>query len=80
MFCAQRSGSVIDVFVHSVYDTLTVAGLELGLLWVGSFHSQPSLTPFNYPREREEFLLSPFSAEYISGRGPLARLVHLGCR
>jgi len=54
MFCAQRSGSVIDVFVHSVYDTLTVAGLELGLLWVGSFHSQPSLTPFNYPRGRQE--------------------------
>ena len=24
--------------MHNVYDTLTVAGLELGLLWVGSFH------------------------------------------
>ena len=31
------SGSVIDVFVHHVYYTLTVAGLEQGLLWVGSF-------------------------------------------
>ena len=75
------SGSVIDVFVHHVYYTLTVAGLEQGLLWVGSF-SLPALPEprLNYLEGRkkelscrERFCCHQFSAECISGQGPLTR-------
>ena len=69
---------MIDVYVHHVYDTPTVAGLKQGLLWVGSF-SLPALPEPRLNYLGRDFAVTSFLQNVLVAKGHSHGVVQLGC-